>query len=356
MIDGTRVQKVVNQINELTAADMKHVAKFGRVKGYSQKYLELKESLRSMIGIARNLYDIDLEDEFKDIEPITFTGMIPNATFNKERRQVVRVGEKLVDLMARLSPEQTKAAAGKVAAEDEAALAAQVKNPRIYVSTPADLPVIGDLKRCLTTADCKLVEADGPNTASKDYRAAKAAAQVKLCQGAVICFVRAPKAPEPAAPKSGPALSQVSNGSGPALAAAKGAENKSQGAGSLAASADSAKTTPAKPTGGRLQRAGSTESNLAVVKFDHKAVEEKKEEKPEDEELARLTQNVLIELGMALSKFPERTYLVVDKELVKELPASVRDLVSFETNGNQLSFEEGQTLVQTFKKPDWAKR
>ncbi len=351
MVDSARVRKVVDQLAELTAADMKLVAKFGKVKGYSQEYLDLKEALRSMVSIARNLYDIDLVEEFNAVEPIVFTGLIPNEVFNNERRRLMMIGERLAERLEGIIPlpesagasraervSAASAAGAKPAAS--AAPAPVVGNPLIYVSTPSDPPVIGDLKRCLTTADCELVTPKGLRPSEADYTPRGAAEQLRACNGALICLVTPPF--DRPSPKAGPSLTRVSDTGAEMDGAHKAPEAPKTGL-------FSAKPMD-KPGGAKRGAAGET--NLAVVQFDRAKTDPMEEENP-DLVLARLAQNVLIELWIAVSHFPDRTFFVVEEGLVDLVPETMRDLISFKTSGAQLTFEEGQTLVQTFKKSSW---
>lgn len=453
MVDSVRVKTVVEQISKLSAAEMKLVASFGKVKGYSQDYLDLKESLRSMVAIARHVYEINLEDEFNAIEPIVFTGMIPNDVFNRERRRIVTIGGRLVELIEAFEAEHSDVDGLSSDGADGTEGGARVANPKIYVSVTGDLPVIRDLKRCLTTADCELIETDLPATSSEDYNPMRVAERFRDSDGALI-FLMPPSAEakpsevKTSSSETGPsgqevrltatpsALSKVANpapvqaykplfasdgktapprivpaakavpqkpaaleiskplfASGATLNPLYASEKASQrsevppaalseaaqtviphaktgaagvphsvsalGAGDAAARTGSngVRVSTTNGSANAALPAQSSEPTLSVVKFDQDAAPDQEQDNEALEVVrARLVQNVLVELGIALGRFPERTFFVVHDDFVPDLPSSVRDLISFYTNGEELSFEEGQMLARTFKKSDWALR
>jgi hypothetical protein len=263
MTESARIRSVLDQLRSMSAADMKLIAKFGKVTGYAQGYLDIKDSLRSLATMARNVYGVDLIDELNAIEPIVFTGMIPNETFNTERRRLIQFGERLVERL-----EQGVRPSAAIAPAAGGVPAPVLARPRIWVSETCETLATSDLRRCLSTADCDVHVSDA--LARPDYSPAAAMEAAATSQGAVICLM----APEGAEGDAG--------------------------------------------------------------------------------ERSRLTKNALVELGIALGRFPERTFLVVQDRMIGEVPASMHGLISFRTSGGQLSFEEGQRMVQIFKKAQWA--
>lgn len=295
MIESGRVSLVVSEIRSMSAADMKLVARFGKVREYSQQYKDLKESLRSMLVMARNIHGIELDEAFADIEPINFTGMIPNETFNKERKKIVQLGEDFIEALENVERRQGRPLVPLNSSDDDMAGsegAVRMGPPKIFVSESRSSQAGLDLKRCLETSDCEILETAGVSIAHLEYFPDTASDEMQLCNGAMICLMD-------------PFDTQD-------------VDDDSE--------ADDEEDKPKKAP-----------SNAEKAK-----------------ERSRIAKNALFELGMCLGLFPDRTFFVVQDNMVKEIPTSLHDLISFQTDGGQLSFDDGQKMVQAFKQINWA--
>lgn len=285
MLESNRVKDVVDQLRLMSAADMKKIANFGKVVGYSQHYQDLKDALRTMLVMARNVHGINLDSEFFDLEPILFKGMIPNENFNIERGQMIDIGERLLEqisgqtvtseIPAQVIPVDQSMAAVANAVNGSIQSVAPVMAPRgrskIYVSEPGETEIGAAIKQCLASADCDPFETDGPATLSKDYTPAGVIGTMKNCNGAVICLV---------------------------------------------------------------------DPNL-------------KGEKDKEAAKDRLINHVMMELGIALSHFPDRIFFIVDEGLADDVPDMFKDLISYRVTADGMTFSDGQKFVQTFKQQTW---
>ncbi|MEM8796290.1 MAG: hypothetical protein AAGE61_12040, partial [Pseudomonadota bacterium] len=96
MVERVQLEILITKIRALSASDMRDVAHFGKIKGYSSTYLGLKESLRAMAAMAHGLYGFDLESEITSMKPIVFRGMVPSDVFLDERDRLAAIGDELI--------------------------------------------------------------------------------------------------------------------------------------------------------------------------------------------------------------------------------------------------------------------
>ena len=395
MVDVTRVQKLVDQLNRMSAAEMKLIARFGKVKDYSQDYLDLKEAMRSVVSMARNIHGIDVKQDFDAIEPIQFLGMIPNEVFTSEKRRLVAVGEKIIQRLKQLETDQKSTPAPQAPVADESSalppparrsqpqatppamappqlqarqaetpkvesapartvssngrlspssqepiepVARQAKPPvtksetlaeaiegtlRIFISESSETTATTDMKRCLVSAECELSMARGAKPGEARFSPVDAADQMRDCDGAFISLM--PVSAVRMTPSSQTASNDGVTRFADNVASKQSQQRQIKSAVQLVQSGDN-----------DLSDAAQAESTSQVaVQTD------------------ALVKNVLVELGIALSMFPDRTFFVVHESLMPALPGNIRNLVSLRTDGTQLSFEAGQKLVQRFKQPKW---
>ncbi|MGF1455263.1 MAG: hypothetical protein ACFB6R_07780 [Alphaproteobacteria bacterium] len=357
MADSARIKDIVDRIGALTAGDMKDVARFGKVKGYSQDYLELKEALGAIIKLAKNVHGVDFTDDFKAIEPIRFTGLIPNEAFNRERRKLVSIGEQLFeavkDLPAMRDPNAESSEGQSVDASSGVAAPVKKAGPRkIYVSAPVSAGVVRDITQCLITADCEVVLATGPKAYEADYDPMAVLGRLDSCQGGVVCLFNPDRLTESSGQKRVSVLAKLSPVTQQDSAAMAG-----EGADAVAKSGGQDTAMPSEPmvasaSGHAVARPVPSEASLTVVRMDQRSAEEPAPAKAKiDRRL--FASNMMLELGVIVSRFPKTTFFVVEEGMVDEVPASMARIISFKTDGAPLSFEEGQQLVQIFKKGDW---
>ncbi|MEO1066053.1 MAG: hypothetical protein AAFW47_01615 [Pseudomonadota bacterium] len=357
MVERVQLEILIEKIRTLSASEMRDVAKFGKVKGYSKHYLDLKENLRTMAASAKAMYGVDFEADITAITPITFRGMIPNDVFIAERDQLVTVGEalagklteyaqhqKIVSLSQKteptimqpprssMSPPSTPSTM-PVTASPLSAPASRLSGSvgmrsrprRIYFSSTFTTQTTADLKRCLMTADCRPFPDEGVDLLNTSYEPLRASREMKSCEGAVICLV----APDPVAKPSRPGgLPQVAQ-----LAVAPGATSP----------AVSVEIDGGKPTGTLSQNIGYGDPKL-VASNTHPR------ELMDEATKALAIQNAMTDLGIALSLFPNWVFFAVQNVLEKDLPASYQNFISFRTTGDQLSFDDGQAVVEVFKR------
>ena len=317
-MDSTRIQDVLSQIERLSAADMKNVARFGKVKDYSPEYKDLKEALRSFFTLAKNVYGVDMGAALLGIEDIRFTGMIPNDVFNAEKARVLEIGERLLKEVQAREARPVALPAPSAAASVGVAGAANSADafPRIYLSASRDAELLTDVKRCLITADFDVHEADGPGFADPEYSPLAVASQMRACEGAVICLL-SPTAEDIEGGQVGSKPSNVTK--------------IPRGRGRLKRDVHLADETDETPSS---EPVNATEQ-LATLK-------------------ARVVQNALAELGVAVGRFPDRTFFLVSKDLADALPDSMKGLVGLQMDGDALSFDDGQMLIRVFRSEDWS--
>ncbi|MCI4660441.1 MAG: hypothetical protein MRY63_01285 [Neomegalonema sp.] len=296
MVESSRIKELADQIKGMSAADMKAMAKFGKVSGYAPEYADLKETLRSFLTVAKNVHGVDMADEFEAVPPIKFFGMIRNEVFVNERDAMAGIAHSLAE----------KVAAAEYAAKPAALAAPASPLPlpsppsRIFVSEVYETEATADLKRCLLTADYEPILTVGPGPLEAGHLPYQVIEDMKSCHGALICL-NAPTALLRG--DGGSSVTKLVTKSGGAeLAGAVNPENDK-----------------------------SQEPSLRSV----------------------LVQHAMLQLGAALALFPERVFFVVQKELVDDVPATFRHLIALQTSGGHLSFDDGQRLVLTFKKTSW---
>ncbi len=355
MAESSRIRDIVDRIDHFSAADMKLVARFGKVKGYSQDYLELKEALGAIIKLAKNVHGVDFTEEFKAVTPIRFTGLIPNETFNRERRKLVEIGEQLFEAVKDLPTMRDPDAAGESGSGTDAPVKPRVR--KIYVSSPVSAAVMREITQCLITADCEVVLATGPKATDADYDPMEIVGRLENCHGGVICLMNPDRIADQATPKRVSLLAKLS----PATHQdnASGAESGRSAADAVAKTVDSGtEGGPKEPMvatagGHAVARPVPSESPLTVVRMGQRPVEEPARAEPAVDRM-QFTKNMMLELGVVFSRFPKTTFFVVEEDMVGEIPASMAKKISFKTDGKALTFEQGQRLVQVFKKGDWS--